>query len=875
MATPGEYWRRLCFLFQQRRFHREMREELQFHLDKRAENNRLDGVADAEARRMAHLRLGNIAEVEIKSRDAWGWSSIDRLVQDIRFACRGLIRNRAFSAIIVFTFACGIGVNTAVFSAVHALLLNPYPFPQPDRLMSVEARHISGKNKGTGWADFRDWQSQNNLFESMAIFPWAGGFTLTGFGEPQHVTGGATTPDFLRVLDIEPALGRFFTRQEDTPGGPQVAVLSYAFWQERFALDPAVLGRSLTLEGKQYTIIGVLPRGFVLPGIPTCDFFTPLQDRSSGRYQHQYYVIARLRPGVSLVQAQSQMTSIAQRLEREYPATNIGWGITVRPLRELLAEHMRAPMMILSGAVGFVLLLACATVSGLLLARVSGRAKEVAVRTSLGASRLRILRQMVTESVVLSCAGGGAGVLVAVWIMKIVRTVAPGGLGLDVSLRLSPVALAFTVVASLLTGVLSGAWPAWHISGVDPNSVLKSDGNAWGRTRSRNRWMFGLVAGETILALLLMTCAGLLSKSLLKSLHLDTGIDVEHLLTFSIHLPEARYETGAKDVAFFRDLLDRLNHSAGVQKSAGVSTLPMTSGLSGGSFQVEGRPKAADWVDTMVQYTIVTPGYFGTMGIPLLRGRDFNEQDTELSLPVGILNDVVARQYFPNQDPIGHRYQDDYTGQWRTIVGVVAAIKNQQPMNPAVPGVFAPHAQSSQDQMWVVVRGRGEESQLIAVARTAVYGLDSQLVLRKIRTMRQVVADSLSGETLITGFLNGFAGFSLLLASIGICGLVDYSARERTREMGLRFALGATYSSVLWLALKNGLLPVFVGILVGIPAALVSTSILRSMLFGVSATDATVFACVPLALILVALVASLLPARRAANVNLIRALRSE
>lgn len=759
MESPIELWRRLRFLFQRHRFHGDMEEELRFHVEQKTHKNLAQGMDAGEAGRAARVRVGNFAVIEARSRDAWGSVWLDRIAQDIRFAWRGLLGNRVFSGIVILTFACSIGVNTGIFSAVHALLLNPYPFPQSHRLVSVEARHISGKNSGAGWLDFRDWQQQNTAFESMAIFPWAGGYTLTGFGEPQHLTGAQTTSDFLHVLGVEPALGRFFTAAEDRPGAPLVAVLSYAFWQDRFAQDPAVLGKTLTLEGKQYTIIGVLPRRFTMRGTPTSDFFTALRESSTSRYQHQYDVIARLRPGISLEEAQSHMTTIAQRLEQQFPATNKGWGITVRPLRELFVEQMRAPITILSGAVGFVLLLACVTVSSLLLARVSGRAKEVAVRASLGASRFRILRQMVAESLMLSCAGGAAGVLVAVWLMDFGRRAAPDGLGLDVALRLDPLVLAFTVAVSLLAGVLSGAWPAWHVSGVDPSSVLKSDGNTYGRTRSRNRWMFGLVAGETVLSLLLLTGAGLLSKSLIRSLHADTGIAVDHVLTFGIHLPQMRYRSGSQAAVFYRGLLERLNHSPGVEKAAGVATLPMTGDFTGGSFQIDGRAKAADWVDTLVQYNTVSPGYFGTMGIPTVHGRDFNEGDTETSLPVGIVNDALARQYFPGQDPIGHRYHDDYGGQWRTIVGVVASIKNQKPMNPPVPCVFAPHAQSPDNGMWIVIRGRGNESQLAGTARAAVHHLDDQLVIRNVRTMRQVVEDSLSSDTLIARFLNGFAGF--------------------------------------------------------------------------------------------------------------------
>lgn len=340
MRSPGELWRRLCFVFQQRRFHREMEEELRFHVDQKKQKNLAQGMDAAAASHAARVRVGNFAAIEARSRNAWGWSWLDRLTQDNRFAFRGLLAHRAFSAIVIITFACGIGVSSAVFSTVHALLLDPYPFPESDRLVSVEARHISGKNSGAGWLDFLDWQRQNTVFESMAIFPWTGGYTLTGFGEPQHVTGAATTPDLLRALGVQPVLGRFFTASEDTPGAPLVAVLTYAFWQERFAQDPKVLGKTLTLDGKQYTIIGVLPRGFVLRGTPSFDFFTPLRENSSTRYQHQYYVIARLRKNVPLAQAQSQMTTVAQRLEQQYPATNKGWGIKVQSLRELFVQSL-------------------------------------------------------------------------------------------------------------------------------------------------------------------------------------------------------------------------------------------------------------------------------------------------------------------------------------------------------------------------------------------------------------------------------------------------------------------------------------------------------------------------------------------------------
>jgi putative ABC transport system permease protein len=593
------------------------------------------------------------------------------------------------------------------------------------------------------------------------------------------------------------------------------------------------------------------------------------------RNQHQYGVVARLKAGVTVEQAQSYMSTIAQRLEQQYPATNTGWGVKVEPIGAALAEGTGTLVWVLFAAVGFVLLLACVNVSGLLLARASGRTKEIAIRSSLGAGRARIVRQMLTETVLLSLCGGGVGILLALWLMKVLRAAAPEELALDATLHLNPAVLAFTVAVSVLTGIAAGLAPAWSASGAEPNSVLKEDGNAWSRARSRNRLMAWLVAGEVALSVILMVGAGLLVKSFALALNMDTGLRVEHVLTFALDLPGAKYSSDSRVSTFYRGLLERMKNSPGVEAAAGVMTLPMTGGMTGGAFQVEGRPKAPDWVDTLVQYNVSTPGYFGAMGIPILRGRDFNEQDNGASLPVAIVNDALARQYFPHEDPIGHRYRDDYDGKWRTIVGVAANIQNQQPTKPPVPGVYAPHAQWPSNSMWITVRGRGEAAQLTATARSAVYELDGDLPLLKIRTMREVVGDSLTESRLVASLLSGFAVFALLLAAIGIYGIVDYSVRQRRREMGIRMALGATYGNVVALVVRKGTLPAVAGVVVGVPAALAGAGVIRAMLYGTSPRDLTVFMGVPAVLLLVALGASYLPARRAAKVDSVAALRAE
>jgi putative ABC transport system permease protein len=879
METPGELFRRLLFLLRGNRFNREMEEEMRFHLEKRAASKREQGADPEEARLAAQRRFGNAALLRERTRDAWGWAWLDRLRQDVRFALRSLARTPGFSAVVVLTLAFGIGVNAAIFSAVYALILNPYPFPGAGRLVSVDEFSVNGENNTTGYLEFLDWQRQNSVFEAMAIEPWPASYTLTGLGEPRRIEGGRTTAGFWRVLGIQPAMGRFFSEQDGVFGAAPVAVITWEMWDQRFGRDPGILSRTIALEGYSVPIVGVLPRGFVYPGIPTCEFFAPLQDNGGlGRTQHQYSVLARLKPGVTLEQAQSDMSTIAARLEKLYPETNKGWGVRIRPLRDALADQVRTPVLFMSASVGFVLLLACVNVSGLLLARASGKTREVGIRAALGAGRGRIVRQMLTETVVLSLAGGAAGVVLALWMMRALRAVAPTYIGLDSALRLNPSVLVFTLAVSLATGIASGLVPAWLASGADPNSALKEEGSApaqaWTRTRSRNRVLSILVAGEVALSVVLMTGSGLMVRSFLNGMSVDIGIRTGNVISFSIGLPDGKY-TAASAANFYRELLDRLNRAPGIESAAAIGTLPMTSGMQGGAFLLDDRPKPPNWRDQMVQYNASTPGYFATMGIPVLRGRDFNAQDTATSMPVGLVNEALARQYFPGQDPIGRRYLDDYDGKWRTIVGVVGSIAHQQPTRPPMPGVYAPFSQSTSGWMWIVLHSRGNTASAIATARQVVHQLDPNLPLARVRTMRQVVSDSLLVPRLLMQFLGIFAAFALMLDAIGIYGIVDYSVRQRTHEMGIRIALGASRSAIARLMVRNGILPAAIGAVIGLPAAVALLGVLRAVLFGVSPRDATVAFGVSTLLFAVALAASLLPAQRAARVDTVVALRYE
>ena len=795
------------------------------------------------------------------------------LGQDLLFGARMLRKRPAFTSVAVMVLALGIGANTAIFSVVNALLLHPFPFPEPDRIAVIEARHVSGRSSGTGYRDFLDWRAQNSVFEEMAIPAWPASYTLTGSGEPERIIGMRTTAGFLRVLGLQPALGRFFTAAEDKPGATQVAVLSFSFWQRRFGGSADILGLALALDGQPYTIIGVMPKAFTYPGMVTSDLWQPLQDNpASNRYQHQYHAIARLKHGITMQRAQADMTAIARRLEQQYPATNTGWGVAVMPIGQALAAETAGPMTVLFGTVVLVLLLACANVAGLVLARASGRTKEMAVRAALGASQGRMARQLLTESVLLALFGGGLGLAFARWLVDVVRNAAPQELGLDSALRMDSTVLGFTLALSLLTGVVFGLAPAVFGSKADLNTTLKGGAGSRGGMRPRSRFLSALVAGEVALSLMLLVGAGLLLRDLLLILRLDTGVQVERVLTFTLDL-HTRYPTEQRVTAFYRELLDKLRSTPGVETASAVGTLPMTGQYSGGGFEIEGRPKPADWTEIRGQYNSATPGYFRTMGIPLLRGRDFEEGDRADTPPVAIINDTFARRYFPNEDPVGHRIRCRLG--WLTIVGIVGSVKHQQPMNAPVPMAYFPYAQSPDHGMWVTIRAAGDPQKLVPAVRAAVHALDRDLAVLKVRTMRQVIADSLIETRLVATFVAGFAGFALALAAVGLYGVIAYSVSQRTHEMGVRIALGASRDNVVALVLKKGALLAGVGIAIGVPVALVASRVMASLLHGVSPNDGIVFIGVPCVLLVVALAASYVPARRAAKVDPVVALRTE
>ena len=729
---------------------------------------------------------------------------------------------------------------------------------------------------GTGYRDFLDWRQQNTVFTDMAIIPWARTFTWTGQGEPQRIVGAESPENFLRVLGVQPAFGRFISPEEDTPGADPVAVLSYEAWQRRFAGKADVLGRIMMLNGEPYTIIGVMPKEFAFPGIRDVRFFR----RSAGEPFERPLSTSVWRSGAAEAGSYAPTGAVQYDGDRAATRTGIsrdqtGWGIAVLPLAQMIAGDVVKPTGVLFAAVFSVLLLACANVAGLMLARASGRAKEIAIRVALGAGRMRLARQMLTESVLLAVAGGGLGLLFARWLINILRAAAPEDLALDSVLRINSSVLLFTLAVSLLTGLLFGLAPAWYGIRTDVNSTIKSSSSALAGAHSRRRAISSLVVGEVALSLLLLVGAGLLAKDLFVLLHLDLGIRTEHVLTFVISLPHAKYPSAQRTAGFYDELFSRLKAAPGVVDVAGVMTLPMTGGYTGGAVEIEGRPKPSDWMDTESEYNICTPGYFGTMGIPLLRGRDFEQHDATNALPVAVVNDTFARRYFPGEDAIGHRYTDTYDHKLRTIIGVVGSFRHQQPMQGPVPMVYGPYAQSPSGWRRIVVRTTGDPAALGALVRGTVRALDRDLPVLKLQTMKQVVSDSVSEQRLVASFITGFAVFALALAAIGIYSIIAYSVSQRMHEMGLRLALGASREDILRVILRGGALLVIEGVAVGIPLAFILSRGMKSLLYGISPRDLTIFGGVPLVLLLAALAASYLPARRAAKVEPMEALRYE
>jgi len=806
------------------------------------------------------------------------------LLKDIHFGLRMVRRNPGFATLVIFTLALGIGANSAIFSIVNAVMLRPLPFRDPDRVVFVfETLQKEGLDQGVASVpNFFDWKEQSQSFEDMgaAYYLPETGFNLTTGGQPERVSGGMASAGFFSVLSVKPVVGRFFLPEEDRRGGAPVAIISHGLWQRRFGSNPELIGKTVGVDAVPHTVVGVLPPEFDALG--KIDLWVPrVLDRAEPRGDHNVGVVARLKPGVTIEQAQTEMGTITRRLEQQYPDTNKGWGARVIPISQVYTGPLAPALLVLEVAVGFLLLITCANVAGVLLARASARQKEIAIRVALGADRWRVVRQLLTESVVLALGGGLLGLMLAGWGVGSLRSQLPDYIPRLTSMDIDTRVLVFTLGVSLATGLLFGLVPAFKGSRGELAETLKEGGgkNAPGSGSQKTRSL--LLVGEVALSLVLSIGAGLLAKSFMRLISVNPGFQADNLLTMTLALPEEKYREQHQRLAFFKALLEKVEGLPGVKSAAAVSILPLRSNflnmrVNVGPFQIDGQPPAQLGQEPSADFRVVTRGFFEAMSIPLVSGRTFTEQDTKDKPQVILINETMARRYFPNQDPLGKRLSIlPSTSAPREIVGVVKDVKLQSLSSQIEPGVFIPYSQDSWPRMNLVVRTLTDPAAMSAAIMQEVLAIDKDQPVANVQTMRRVISDSVMPQRLSMALLGAFAGLAMVLAVVGIYGLTAYSVSQRTREIGIRMALGAQQSDVLRMVLRKGMIIAMVGIGLGMLGAIVVTRGLSGLLYGVTATDPVVFGGVALLLLAAAVLASYVPARKATRVDPMEALRYE
>jgi putative ABC transport system permease protein len=879
-----EWLRHLLFrvraLARSEAIHDEIDEELRFHIDMRVEENLQRGMSPEEARRDAERSFGNLLAMKERGYDVRGGRWLETLWQDLRYSARTLRKSPGLTATVLVSLALGIGANTAIFGVVNALLLRPFPVDEPDRLVWVWGKFSRGDVARVSPADLRDYRAQNDVFEHLAAYAEAS-FNRGGVAEPERLEAVIVTADFFDTLRVAPALGRGFTPDDEQVREPNVVLLSYGLWQRRFGQDPSVVGTSILLDGRRVTVVGVLPAGFTFPG--EVDLWAPvplLADEMSARSAHFLRPIARLNPGVTLTQAQAATDTIAKRLEAQYPASNSGWSLRLEPMHDVVVQDIRLALVVLAGAVGLVLLLACANIANLLLARAGARRREITVRSALGASRSRIVRQLLTETALLALVGAALGLLLAVWGTQVlvahlpadVVGFFPGG----VSVRLDARVLGFTAAVSMLTGLVCGAIPAIQVSRPDLTDVLKEGGRGgtWG-IRS-NRLRSALVVAEVAGSVVLLVGAGLLLRSFLRLRDTDPGVDASKVLSMRVVLSSPRYQEKAPRVAFFDEALGRIAALPGVESVGTINALPLAPRQGGDTyFTIPGRPLENANDRPVAQFRRVSDGYFRTMGIPVLGGRAFTVEEVRTNAPVVIINATMARHYFPDVDPVGQRLAIDIFGEIveSEIVGVVGDVRQFALEAEASEEMYVPTLAAAYTN--IVVRTSGDPHTYVSAVRGELLGVDADQPVANVKTMAEYVEESTGSRQLNLLLLGVFAGVALLLAAVGIYGVTAYSVTQRTHEIGIRMALGAGRRDVMRLVLRHGLVLAVAGVAVGLAAALALARVLESLLYGVSATDAVTFAGVSSLLAVVALAACYVPARRAARVDPLISLRHE
>ena len=796
---------------------------------------------------------------------------MNTLIQDIRYGLRLLLKNKGFTAVAILALALGVGANTAIFSLVNGILLRPLPFPNAEQIVYFEGRNPSQgiTDSNISYPDFLDWSQQGDLLAAASAF-YTGNSNLAADGaEPERVPRAGVTSGFFSVLGVQPALGRAFVPEDDKPDGVTVAILSHGLWKRRFGSDPGIIGKQVQISARPITVLGVMPQGFEFPEQTQIWIPSGVKMSEEPRDNRSWQAIARLKPGVDVKTAQSRISAINAQHAKEFPDTNKGWDANLAILHEKIVREAKPALLALLGAVGFVLLIACANVANLLLARSAARTKEIAVRAAMGASRGRVVRQMLTESILLSAIGGSAGLILSIWLTDVLLSIIPEGAPRLDQVGIDYRVLTFAFGISALTGILFGLVPALQASKLDVSSSLKEGGRT-GEGHRRTNARSVLLIGEVALSLMLLVGAGLLIKSFLRLQEVRPGFNAHNVLVTLVSLPGAKYNEQQRP-EFFRQLTERLSASPGVQAVGGAINLPLgaTNYGIGRAFIPEGRPLTVDEA-TDASFSTITGDYFRVLQIPLLAGRTFEVRDGPDAPKVVVINESAAKRHFGSPAAaIGKRlsiWRDEKF--MREIIGVVGDTKTSAIDAPSGAQIYVPHAQ---DRAWnfmgVVVRTAGDPAAFATTVRREVQALDKDQPVYNVRTMDDVVANSLGTRRVSMQLFAVFAGAALLLAAVGIYGVLAYSVTQRTQEIGIRMALGAQKSDVLGLVIRQGMTLTVIGVVVGLVGAFALTRLIASLLFGVEATDPLTFVAIPLLLLFVALIACYLPARRAARLD--------
>ncbi len=891
-----KWFSRLAGAFSKTKYDREFGEEIESHLQLHMDDNLRAGMSPGEARRQALLKFGGVESSKESCRDRAGLPFLETLFHDVRFAFRALHKNPGFTAVAVLTLALGIGASTAVFSLVNAVLLKPLPYPHSERIAFPWRQSPQGLNLGYneipwGRPEFRFVAQESKAFEHLGAFQ-SDSFNLTRSGDPVRLDGLRASAGFFPALGVSPLLGRIFTADEDQPGHPHAVILGYQLWRDRFGGDSAILGRSLELNGDSYLVIGVMPQGFVFPRAEEmpggftfareAQLWIPLALSAGPRLPAEddlLAVVGRLKPGVSIAQGQSEMDLLTPRLEAQNPGGKGWFNSRLTPISRQLAGDTRRPLLLILSAVGVVLLIACSNVASLLLTRSLGRQREFTLRAALGANNQRLIRQVLTESLLLATFSGFLGILLAKVVIHFMKVLGPSNIPRLNETNLDLRVLAFALGVSFFAGILFGLAPAVAASRKNLMDSIKEGGLRSGESKTNAKLRNALLIAEVALAFILVIAAGLLTQSFFHLLSVDPGFAPERVLTFELSLPASKYSSQEQTTALYQDVLQKLRSLPGVESAGIIETLPMGGATESTGIRIPGHTPADKNETPYSNYTVASPGYFAAVGTPLLRGRDFLESDTAGSLPVTIINSAMAKKFWPGDDPIGKQVGPGsplYPA--ATIIGIVADTKRLSLREQPTPEMFVLYNQKvwpSLLTMDVVLRSKVDPASASAGAREAIHAVDPDLPLAKIAALETLVDDSMTQQRFAMVVLGAFGALALLLASIGIYGVISYSTMQRTQEIGIRIALGAQRRNVLAMVLSHGGRLAGLGISIGLLAALAMAHVMASFWYGVRPADPLTFAAVALLLCAVALLACYIPARRAMRVDPTVALRYE